>query len=124
MLSCLFLQIQIALKHFRDVVSKNKLEMLPGNGTIVLDTVWAINLAVKSSVSSEFSNSIVSATHHMYQSVARLIKLCDDVLIDGAESSALDEENVKEVVAQVEEAVEVNKIVMFSKFGFVNPLNF
>lgn len=103
----LILQIQIALKHFRDVVSKNKLEMLPGNGTIVLDTVWAINLAVKSSVSSEFSSSIVSATHHMYQSVARLIKLCDDVLIDGAESSALDQENVREVVAQVEDAVEV-----------------
>ncbi|XP_031332438.1 guanine nucleotide-releasing factor 2 isoform X3 [Photinus pyralis] len=98
-------QVQVALKHFRDVVSKNILEMLPGNGTIVLDTVWAINLAVKSSVSSEFSNSIVSATHHMYQSVARLIKLCDDVLIDGAESSALNQDNVTEVVAQVEDAV-------------------
>ncbi|KAK4883634.1 hypothetical protein RN001_006953 [Aquatica leii] len=98
-------QVQVALKHFRDVVSKSILEMLPGNGTIVLDTVWAINLAVKSSVSSEFSNSIVSATHHMYQSVARLIKLCDDVLIDGANSSALDQENVNEVVAQVEDAV-------------------
>ncbi|KAF5295907.1 hypothetical protein FQR65_LT19868 [Abscondita terminalis] len=41
----------------------------------------------------------------MYQSVARLIKLCDDVLIDGANSSALNEQNVNEVVAQVEDAV-------------------
>lgn len=100
-------QIQLALKHFRDVVSKNTLEMLPGNGTIVLDTVWAINLAVKSSVSSESSSSILSATNHMYQSVARLIKLCDDVLIDGAKSAALNVDNVKEVVALVEEAVQV-----------------
>lgn len=99
-------QIQYALKHFRDVVLKKKLEMLPGNGTIVLDTVWAINLSVKSSVASESSSSISSATHQLYQSVARLIKLCDDALIDD-QSSSLDQENVGEVVAQVEDAVEV-----------------
>lgn len=28
-----------ALTHFKDVISKNKLEMLHGNGTIVLETV-------------------------------------------------------------------------------------
>lgn len=28
-------QVQLALKHFRDVVSKDKLEMLPGNGNVV-----------------------------------------------------------------------------------------
>ncbi|KAJ8920408.1 hypothetical protein NQ315_005274, partial [Exocentrus adspersus] len=100
----LWKQIQIALKHFRDVVSKQKLEMLPGNGTIVLDTVWAINLSVKSSVSADTSSSIKSATCRMYQSVARLIKLCDDVLIDD-KSDELDKENVNEIVAQVEEAV-------------------
>ncbi|KAJ8965473.1 hypothetical protein NQ314_004118 [Rhamnusium bicolor] len=100
----LWKQIQIALKHFRDVVSKQKLEMLPGNGTIVLDTVWAINLAVKSSVSADSSSIIKSATCHMYQSVARLIKLCDDVLIDD-KSEELDKENVNEIVAQVEDAV-------------------
>ncbi|XP_072375962.1 guanine nucleotide-releasing factor 2-like, partial [Diabrotica undecimpunctata] len=98
----LWKQIQVALKHFRDVVSKQKLEMLPGNGTIVLDTVWLINLAVKSSVES--TNSVKSATLRMYQSVARLIKLCDDVLIDDT-SSELDKENVNEIVQQVEDAV-------------------
>lgn len=80
--------------------------MLPGNGTIVLDTVWLINLAVKSNVSSENSNSIKSATLRMYQSVARLIKLCDDVLIDNT-SSELSKENVNEIVEQVEDAVKV-----------------
>lgn len=88
------------------MVSKQKLEMLPGNGTIVLDTVWAINLSVKSSVSADSSSSIKSATCRMYQSVARLIKLCDDVLIDD-KSDELDKENVNEIVAQVEDAVKV-----------------
>ncbi|XP_074039176.1 C3G guanyl-nucleotide exchange factor isoform X3 [Leptinotarsa decemlineata] len=101
----LWKQIQVALKHFKDVVSKRKLEMLPGNGTIVLDTVWHINLSVKSSVPAEKSNSIKSATLEMYQSVARLIKLCDDVLIDD-KSSELDMENVKEIVTQVETSVQ------------------
>ncbi|KAG5886363.1 Guanine nucleotide-releasing factor 2, partial [Gonioctena quinquepunctata] len=98
-------QIQVALKHFRDVVSKQKLEMLPGNGTIVLDTVWLINLAVKSSASAESSNSIKSAILQMYESVARLIKFCDDVLIND-KSSELDMENVNDIVTKVEDAVQ------------------
>lgn len=101
-------QVQFALKHFRDVVSKQKLEMLSGNGTVVLDTVWHINLAVKSSVEAESSSTITSAINHMYQSVARLIKLCDDVLIDN-KSAELDEKNVAEIVQQVEDAVKVKK---------------
>ena len=46
-------QVQLALLHFRDVVSKNKLEMLPGNGTIVLDTVTTIHTVLKSYLLSE-----------------------------------------------------------------------
>jgi hypothetical protein len=42
-LSLLFIfQVHLALKHLKDVVSKNKLEMLPGNGTIVLEIVTNI----------------------------------------------------------------------------------
>lgn len=41
-------QVQLALLHFRDVVSKKKLEMLPGNGTVVLDTVTTIHTVLKS----------------------------------------------------------------------------
>lgn len=40
-------QAQLALKHFRDVVAKHKLEMLPGNGTVVLETVTAIHVLLK-----------------------------------------------------------------------------
>ncbi|XP_065169661.1 guanine nucleotide-releasing factor 2 isoform X3 [Atheta coriaria] len=95
-------QIQVTLKHFLDVISKNKLEMLPGNGTIVLDTVWHINLLVKSSMGDDYSPSVRSATHRMYQSVARLIKLCDDALLD---TSCLEEKTVAEVVQVVEDSV-------------------
>ncbi|KAL1505295.1 hypothetical protein ABEB36_004890 [Hypothenemus hampei] len=97
-------QTEVALKHLRDVVAKNKLEMLPGNGTIILDTIWSINLSIKSSVNNDKSTSITSATHRVYQTVARLIKLCDDALLDD-QSSELKKENVDEIVAQVEEAV-------------------
>lgn len=55
----------------RDVVSKNKLEMLPGNGTIILETIWSINLSIKSSINNDKSNTIESATHRVYQTVAR-----------------------------------------------------
>lgn len=46
-------QAQLALKHFRDVVSKNKLEMLPGNGTVVLETVTAIHVLLKKYLANE-----------------------------------------------------------------------
>lgn len=31
--------ISNALKHFRDVILKKKLEVLPGNGTVILETI-------------------------------------------------------------------------------------
>lgn len=102
-------QIQFALKHLRDVVSHKKLEVLPGNGTIILDTVWAINLAVKSIVSAENSTSITSATHQLFQSVAKLIKLCDETLIT-TEPSHINESHVDEVTKLVNDAVEVRHI--------------
>lgn len=32
-------QVKNALTHFKDVILKNKLEMLPGNGTVVLESI-------------------------------------------------------------------------------------
>lgn len=100
-------QVQVALKHFRDVVSKDKLEMLSGNGTIVLDNVLSILSALKPLINNDQSSMISSATNQVYQSLARLIKLCDDVLLNGNKSSALDQENVSEVVTLLEDAVKV-----------------
>ncbi|XP_033228972.1 guanine nucleotide-releasing factor 2 [Belonocnema kinseyi] len=98
-------QVQLALLHFRDVVSKNKLEMLPGNGTIVLDTVTTIHTVLKSYLLSENSSTLGSATNQVYQALAQLLKLCDDVLLHGDQSSALDTGNVNHVIGLVEDAV-------------------
>ncbi|XP_076161527.1 C3G guanyl-nucleotide exchange factor isoform X5 [Ptiloglossa arizonensis] len=98
-------QVQLALLHFRDVVSKKKLEMLPGNGTIVLDTVTTIHTVLKSYLLSENSSTLGSATNQVYQALAQLLKLCDDVLLHGDQSSALDTENVTYIIGLVEEAV-------------------
>ncbi|XP_063983968.1 guanine nucleotide-releasing factor 2 isoform X3 [Diachasmimorpha longicaudata] len=101
-------QVQLALLHFRDVVSKKKLEMLPGNGTIVLDTVTTIHTVLKSYVVYEKSSTLNSATNQVYQALAKLLKLCDDVLIHGNQSApcpALDTENVTHVIGLVEDAV-------------------
>ncbi|XP_049847410.1 guanine nucleotide-releasing factor 2 isoform X3 [Schistocerca gregaria] len=97
-------QVQYALKHFRDVVGKNKLEVLPGNGTVVLETVTTIHSMLKMYVLNEQSSALVSATNQVYQSLAKLIKLCDDVLLQG--EKALNKENVNEVIHLVEEAVQ------------------
>ncbi|XP_076232133.1 C3G guanyl-nucleotide exchange factor isoform X4 [Calliopsis andreniformis] len=98
-------QVQLALLHFRDVVSKKKLEMLPGNGTIVLDTVTTIHTVLKSYLLYENSSTLGSATNQVYQALAQLLKLCDDVLLHGDQSSALDTENVTHIIGLVEDAV-------------------
>ncbi|KAL0275534.1 UNVERIFIED_CONTAM: hypothetical protein PYX00_003356 [Menopon gallinae] len=103
-LECNVRQAQFALKHFRDVINKNKLEMLPGNGTVVLETVTAIHVLLKKYVLNEQSSTLVSATNQIYQSLAKLIKLCDDYLLIG--DKALSKENVSDVVNQVESAIQ------------------
>ncbi|XP_046670313.1 guanine nucleotide-releasing factor 2 isoform X2 [Homalodisca vitripennis] len=97
-------QVQFALKHFRDVVSRNKLEVLPGNGTVVLETVTTIHSVLKTYVFIDQSSALVSATNQVYQSLAKLIRLCDDVLLMG--DKAISKENVTEVVHLVEDAVQ------------------
>ncbi|XP_073979837.1 C3G guanyl-nucleotide exchange factor isoform X3 [Rhodnius prolixus] len=97
-------QVQLALKHFRDVVSKNKLEVLPGNGTIVLESIATIQSVLKTFVFFDQSTALMSATKQVYQSLTMLIKLCDDVLIGG--EKGLNKQNVTEVLQQVEDAVQ------------------
>lgn len=52
-----------------------------------------------------FSSTLGSATNQVYQALAQLLKLCDDVLLHGDKSSALDTENVTHVIGLVEDAV-------------------
>ncbi|XP_014274187.1 guanine nucleotide-releasing factor 2 isoform X2 [Halyomorpha halys] len=96
-------QVQLALKHFRDVVSKNKLEVLPGNGTIVLESIATIQSVLKTYVFIDQSTALTTATKEVYQSLMKLIMLCDDVLIGG--EKVLNKDNVHKVLKQVDEAV-------------------
>uniref|UniRef100_A0A0A9Z173 CRK SH3-binding GNRP n=2 Tax=Lygus hesperus TaxID=30085 RepID=A0A0A9Z173_LYGHE len=103
-------QVQLALKHFNDVVNKNKLEVLPGNGTIVLEYIATIQGVLKTYVFIDQSSALMSATNQVYHSLTTLIKLCDDVLITG--DTNLSKQNVTDVLKQVDDAVQnLQKVV-------------
>ncbi|XP_049538800.1 guanine nucleotide-releasing factor 2 isoform X2 [Anopheles darlingi] len=100
-------QVKNALTHFKDVILKNKLEMLPGNGTVVLESIANVHTALQSYTLNENSTAFINATNHVYISLGNLLKLCDEVLLtkEGEDCPSLSKENVKEVVELVENAV-------------------
>nr|XP_019544606.2 guanine nucleotide-releasing factor 2-like isoform X2 [Aedes albopictus] len=100
-------QVKNALKHFTDVILKNKLEMLPGNGTVVLELIANVHTALQSYTLNENSTALINATNHVYMSLGNLLKLCDEVLLtaDNENCPSLSKENVKEIVELVENAV-------------------
>lgn len=84
--------------------------MLPGNGTIVLESIANVHTALQSYTLNENSSAIISATTQVYLSLGKLIKLCDEVLLSDTDThcASLSRENVTEVVELVENAVQVN----------------
>ncbi|XP_030380880.1 guanine nucleotide-releasing factor 2 isoform X2 [Scaptodrosophila lebanonensis] len=96
-----------ATKHFRDVISKKKLEVLPGNGTIIIETIASLYSVIQSYTLNENSAIMSSATRQVYQSLGKLIKLCDEVMLtkEDVECASLSDENVREVIDLLEEAV-------------------
>uniref|UniRef100_A0A182NVF5 CRK SH3-binding GNRP n=1 Tax=Anopheles dirus TaxID=7168 RepID=A0A182NVF5_9DIPT len=100
-------QVKNALTHFKDVILKNKLEMLPGNGTVVLESIANVHTALQSYTLNEHSTAFINATNHVYVSLGNLLKLCDEVLLtkEGDDCPSLSKENVKEVIELVENAV-------------------
>lgn len=100
-----------ALQHFKGVISRNRLEVLPANGTVVLETIANVHTALQPYTLNENSSAIISATTQVYLSLGKLIKLCDEVLLseDDANCASLSQENVTEVVELVEKAVQVSK---------------
>lgn len=101
--------ISNALKHFRDVILKKKLEVLPGNGTVILETIAGMFSVIQSYTLNESSTVLVSATQQVYQSLGKLIKLCDEVMLsdDTEECALLNSDNVKEIMDLLEDAVRV-----------------
>lgn len=70
-------QVKNALTHFKDVILKNKLEMLPGNGTVVLELIANVHTALQSYTLNENSSALINATNHVYMSLGKLLKLCE-----------------------------------------------
>ncbi|XP_032594459.1 guanine nucleotide-releasing factor 2 isoform X1 [Drosophila grimshawi] len=99
--------ISNALKHFRDVILKKKLEVLPGNGTVILETIASMYSVIQKYTLNENSAIMSSATQQVYQSLGKLIKLCDEVMLSekSGECASLSNENVREVIDLLEDAV-------------------
>lgn len=102
-------QVKNALQHFKDVISRNRLEVLPGNGTVVLESIANVHTSLQSYTLNENSSAFISATTQVYLSLGKLIKLCDEVLLsdDDTNCASLNKENVAEVVDLVDSAVQV-----------------
>ncbi|KAH8275997.1 hypothetical protein KR018_005947 [Drosophila ironensis] len=103
--------ISNALKHFRDVILKKKLEVLPGNGTVILETIASMYSVIQTYTQNENSAIMSSATQQVYQSLGKLIKLCDEVMLseESGECASLSNENVREVIDLLEDAVRVSR---------------
>ncbi|XP_026480839.1 guanine nucleotide-releasing factor 2 [Ctenocephalides felis] len=104
-------ELSFALRHFRDVVTKNTLVMLPGNGTVLLDTVAAIQSALVGNepVISTYgaggsTGALAAACGAVRHALSGLIELCDEVLLRGA--PALDGRDVQRDVTALEEAIQ------------------
>lgn len=95
--------------------------MLPGNGTVVLETVTTICGVFKSYDINEQSSLVVSALNQVYQSVAQLIKLCDDVLILG--EKAINTDNVSDILHFVELAIQVLYFYLLINLQFFHNIN-
>jgi len=104
-------QVKNSLKFCKDVISKNKLEMLHGNGTVVLESIANIHAALKAFKLNEHSSTLISATQQVHYSLGKLIKLCDQVLLseNGENCEALSVENAREIIELVENAVDVSE---------------
>ncbi|XP_072936173.1 guanine nucleotide-releasing factor 2 isoform X5 [Epargyreus clarus] len=108
-------EVTFGLKHFSDVITKRKLEMLPDNGTIVFESIANIHKAIKPYCGR--SPSLVSAVKRLCKALAMLIQLCDEVTVVNlraeadveeleVSAAALSPEHVSSVVKGVTAAVE------------------
>lgn len=104
-------QVKYCIKHFKDVVAKNKLEMLSGNVTILIEYINDIHAALKAHKLNETNRSLlISATQQVNQSLGNLIKLCDDALVSDNEQNfiAINNENLKECIENLETGITVS----------------
>ncbi|XP_058977703.1 guanine nucleotide-releasing factor 2 isoform X2 [Musca domestica] len=96
-----------ALKHFKDVILKKKLEVLPGNGTVILETTACMLSAIQAYTLNENNTTLLSATQQVQKTLGKLIKLCDEVMLseDSEECASLSNDNVRDIIDSFAEAV-------------------
>ncbi|XP_026324252.1 guanine nucleotide-releasing factor 2 isoform X11 [Hyposmocoma kahamanoa] len=108
-------EVTFGLKHFSDVITKRKLEMLPDNGTIVFESIANIHKAIKPYCGR--SPQLMSAVKRLCNALATLIRLCDEITAVSlradagneemdTSTAALSPEHVSSVVKGVTSAVE------------------
>ncbi|CAH0600593.1 unnamed protein product [Chrysodeixis includens] len=83
-------EVTFGLKHFSDVITKRKLEMLPDNGTIVFESIANIHKAIKPYCSR--SPQLTSAVKRLCTALATLIRLCDEITAVSLRADASNEE--------------------------------
>ncbi|CAH2068495.1 unnamed protein product, partial [Iphiclides podalirius] len=83
-------EVTFGLKHFSDVITKRKLEMLPDNGTIVFESIANIHKAIKPYCSR--SPPLTGAVRRLCAALAMLIRLCDEVTAVSLRADATNEE--------------------------------
>ncbi|XP_075159289.1 C3G guanyl-nucleotide exchange factor isoform X2 [Haematobia irritans] len=96
-----------ALKHFKEIILKKRLEVVPGNGTVLLDITANMFSVIQAYMLAENNTSLLSATQQVYKSLGKVIKLCDEVMLsdESEECASLNGDNVREIVDLLEEAV-------------------
>lgn len=82
----------------------------------MLEIVTAIHTALKHCLSVDGTENqstvISSATHQVYQSLARFLELCDETLLYGEKSPSLEMKNVSEVITFFENSIKVSIIAI------------
>ncbi|XP_028164535.1 guanine nucleotide-releasing factor 2 isoform X5 [Ostrinia furnacalis] len=83
-------EVTFGLKHFSDVITKRKLEMLPDNGTIVFESIANIHKEIKPYCAR--SPQLMSAVKRLCTALAMLIRLCDEITAVSLRADAGNEE--------------------------------
>ncbi|XP_064617098.1 rap guanine nucleotide exchange factor 1-like isoform X2 [Liolophura sinensis] len=92
-----------SLGYIKEVVDKEKLQILPGSATIVLDTVMEVFTLLSNYFMNQESSTLISRHNQVYQSLARFIRWSDDILLHG--DKALNKDNANEVIRALSDGV-------------------
>ena len=125
---CLVKDVQLALKYFQDVVSKETYEMLPGCATVVLETVLAIKAFASNLSDDAMDQELSTALNNAFKSVSQLTSWADHlgIISDGeAEHEAHGahcrvDECVENIIEPVRRAVIVAVNCIAVRLGNIN----